>query len=618
MKPDLRNIDEVVGRYLPSAPEHETESAGARVLQRLRATTSETGRDDVLDALPVRPGPRWRRAYAATAAAVLVAVAIGAAIVWRPGDAIAVVETVDGSLHRIAGGRAEPARAGDRLEAGEPVRTDGRAWALLALADGSRVEVRSQSELSLDRAEDGIGIRLTTGSIIVNAARQGGGHLYVRTKDMTVSVVGTVFLVNAGENGSRVGVIEGEVRVRDGATETNLRPGEHVSTSPALARRPLTEEVAWSRRKDAYVAILAAFEKGMAETSGPLARLGVPAGASQSQAIQAAAPGRPQFEEASIRQCDPDNLPPPPAGARGGGANSFYMTPGRTYALCLTLATLIRTAYGYAPMDLEFMNTTENASSPRREAPMRFDAVYGLGVEDGRRVRGGPDWVRSDQYTIEAVANGPSDAATMRGPMLRELLERRFQLRVHVEAEQVPAYALTVAAGGFRIAPMRDGDCNGDGLNDAIRAERARLWDARGPVLITEAARLGIKPTCGTVYGDWNGSNMRTEHVAQAPGSVARTAGAALGTRVVDRTGITDRFIYAWEFAPDETTPAYFRDMGRERTGSRRPGFDGSSTLPSAPSIFAALEQQLGLTLEPIRVPREFIVIDRVERPAPN
>ena len=57
------------------------------------------------------------------------------------------------------------------------------------------------------------------------------------------------------------------------------------------------------------------------------------AGQAQRQSASA------RFEEASVRPCDPDNLPETLEGARGGGANSFRMTPGRTYALCMTLAT---------------------------------------------------------------------------------------------------------------------------------------------------------------------------------------------------------------------------------------------------------------------------------------
>ena len=105
---------------------------------------------------------------------------------------------------------------------------------MLKLADGSAIEMRSNSALRLHQANDGVQIHLDAGSVIVNAARQRTGHLYVKTRDMTVSVVGTVFLVNAEEEGSRVAVIEGEVRVQQGEIETKLRPGQQVTTNPAM------------------------------------------------------------------------------------------------------------------------------------------------------------------------------------------------------------------------------------------------------------------------------------------------------------------------------------------------------------------------------------------------
>jgi hypothetical protein len=83
---------------------------------------------------------------------------------------------------------------------------------------------------------------------------------------------------------------------------------------------------------------------------------------------------------------------------------------------------LIRTAYQYGPADLDFLQLAG------RGRGMNFNNVYGLGVEDGVRVRGGADWVRSERYTIDAVADGAVDAETMRGPMLKALLERPFQL----------------------------------------------------------------------------------------------------------------------------------------------------------------------------------------------
>ena len=124
----------------------------------------------------------------------------------------------------------------------------------VTLADHSSVEMRAHSEMTVDRASDGIRIDLKTGDIIVTAAKQRDGRLYVRTKDMTVAVDGTVFLANAGAQGSRVGVIEGEVRVREGDRETRLRPGGLVATSPVLAARTVRDDILWSRNATVHLA----------------------------------------------------------------------------------------------------------------------------------------------------------------------------------------------------------------------------------------------------------------------------------------------------------------------------------------------------------------------------
>jgi hypothetical protein len=87
---------------------------------------------------------------------------------------------------------------------------------------------------------------------------------------MTVAVEGTVFLVNAGADGSRVAVIEGEVRVREGARETRLRPGEEVATNPTIAQRPLAEDISWSRNKDVHLRILESFKTRVRADGGTL------------------------------------------------------------------------------------------------------------------------------------------------------------------------------------------------------------------------------------------------------------------------------------------------------------------------------------------------------------
>jgi uncharacterized protein (TIGR03435 family) len=597
MKPDRNALEKRLHQHLglfgsPSA--NQIDASRARVRERLRTEREAPVNDEPAEIRALHASHAWRAGLALAALAAVIALVIAAP--WKRIDSLGTVEAPDGSYRAI--------------EANAVLRSNDTGTTMVTLKDGSRIEMRAQSELSLERAADGIGIRLRTGGLVVNAARQ-HGHLYVYTKDMTVAVVGTMFVVNAEDSGSRVTVIEGEVRVRERQIETTLRPGQQVSTSAALASRPVKDVVGWSRNVDK---ILAAFDKGMAETAGRIAPF---AAGAQSASAAGPAPSergqsrdedaRLEFEEASIRQCDPDNLPVAPAGGRGGGANSFRMIPGRLNALCMTIATLIRTAYGYRAADLDF----EAGGKP---LPMEVGTVYGLGAEDGRRVRGGPDWVRSERYTIEAVAGTGvvPTAETMRGPMLRRLLEKRLQLNVHIETEQVPAFALTVAKGGLKVKPAGPGAC--EPLPG--REGAPLMWGYPGSVMTPPRTladvRRGQKPSCG-MWGGPNGPNMVVLGGDVPLESLILTLGFNLGgVRIIDRTGVTDRFNYVLEFVVDENAPGLpgaraFRARGAD-----------ASDVPPASTIFTALEEQLGLKLESTRAPREFILIDRVERPSAN
>jgi uncharacterized protein (TIGR03435 family) len=356
------------------------------------------------------------------------------------------------------------------------------------------------------------------------------------------------------------------------------------------------------------IAILETFMRGIARTSGelqpvkPEPRVALNP-LNQQQAVPnlppaPAAPAEPTFEEASIRPCDPDNLPPTPPGARGGGANSFQMSPGRTYALCMTLATLVRTAYGFAAYDDVLV------SRAGQRDDLALNTVYGLGAENGRRVRGGPDWVRSERYTIEAVASSMASAATMQHDMLRALLERRFQLRAHIESEQVPAFALTAARGGPKITPMIEGGCDTPPPPTPGRSN----FGARRSVA---ELRAGVKPWCGLGIFN-NPPNQELVGGGVTLEDFGSLLGATLGgVEVLDRVGNGRRFNLVLEFAIDDNAPGVGRRGAAPRDG-------GPPDAVRAPTIFTAIEEQLGLRLEPVQAPREFIVIDQVERPTAN
>jgi len=256
MKPNMRNIDEVMKRYLPSASDKQMDDSGVRVLRALhseldRAGSCATGERTVDSKPSSLPGRRLR--LLSLAAGLILVAFVG--IVWRNSRFVAVVQSADGSMSRTFEGEVRALHVGESLEPGEIIRSNGGGT--FVLSDGSSVEVRSQSEILFEPAGDGLRIRLGKGGVIVNAARQREGrHLYVQTKDVTVAVVGTVFLVNAEEEGSRVAVIEGEVRVKQGATETKLGPGEQVSTNAKMQSLPIKEEIGWSRQAEAHLALL--------------------------------------------------------------------------------------------------------------------------------------------------------------------------------------------------------------------------------------------------------------------------------------------------------------------------------------------------------------------------
>ena len=118
------------------------------------------------------------------------------------------------------------------------------------------IEMKDRSELYLTKNGKGTTIHLNRGSIVVEAAKQKDGQLFVESGDSLVSVTGTVFSVNNGTKGSRVSVIEGEVNLNHAGSDRVLRPGEQVTTNPSIATIPVKDEVAWSRNAGQYAAVL--------------------------------------------------------------------------------------------------------------------------------------------------------------------------------------------------------------------------------------------------------------------------------------------------------------------------------------------------------------------------
>ncbi len=271
-------------------------------------------------------------------------------------------------------------------------------------------------------------------------------------------------------------------------------------------------------------------------------------------AIPAQSPARPQFEVAAVKPCKSDHDNGPPS-------------PGRLNTACLTLKGLIQIAY--------------EVYAGGRFHPLDF--------RDFPPVEGGPRWVDSDRYEIIAKADGNASQAMMNGPLLEALLEDRFKLKMHHESREIPVYALTVARGRPKLRPLREGSCTT--FDFANRPAPPAPGEAL-PVL------------CGTISGRRSGSNQILDAHGMSLSEFCKLGVGLLGRPVIDRTGIAGKFDLHLEFAP-ANTPA-----------GRDPG--PASDDRSGPSIFTAIQEQLGLKLKPARGPGEFLVIDHVERPSEN
>jgi hypothetical protein len=153
--------------------------------------------------------------------------------------------------------RTPPLAAGQNLPEGVEIRTAKDSDALLRLADGSSVELRERSSLFTTASANDLTIRLGRGSVMVEAAKRRKGHLFVDTGDCRVAVTGTIFGVSAGVKGSRVSVVQGEVHVAQGSGETVLHRGDQTVTGAGMDPEPVRDDIAWSRNRDRYYALLA-------------------------------------------------------------------------------------------------------------------------------------------------------------------------------------------------------------------------------------------------------------------------------------------------------------------------------------------------------------------------
>ncbi len=240
----------------------------------------------------------------------------------------------------------------------------------------------------------------------------------------------------------------------------------------------------------------------------------------------------PLFETASIKMTE----------SKGGGSHSHENdTPGMLRG-AMTLKSYIMVAYNLKPF----------------------------------QVTGGPPWIDESTYEIVAKLESSAEAPPNAAPgelrnnsdrihaALRTLLAERFQLKIHHQSKEVPAYAMIVAKSGFKLQPDVTPGCsggtssNGNGVSQKLTA------------------------TC--------------IEMATFAGFLARR----MNTPVADQTHLQGRYSFTLESTPDDLKNS------------------ASADQPALPSLFTVLQERLGLKLETTKASADIIVVDGAERPSEN
>jgi len=215
--------------------------------------------------------------------------------------------------------------------------------------------------------------------------------------------------------------------------------------------------------------------------------------------------------------------------------------------------------------------------------PLRFLIRQAYRVPESR-IFGGPSWIAVDRFDIAATAP-PQTTSDQNRQMLRALLADRFALITHTETRELPTYVLRVVRGE-RLGPglrRSDTDCTGQGsrmLNGRVQCG----------ILVSQAPGSASLRGGGTSIAD-----------------IARMLGDFLDRPLVDETGLAGVFDFELQFTADRSAVP----------GAVVPGGLAASSSPDeVPSIFTALQEQLGLKLEPSPGLVDVLVVDRAERPA--
>ena len=200
------------------------------------------------------------------------------------------------------------------------------------------------------------------------------------------------------------------------------------------------------------------------------------------------------------------------------------------------------------------------------------------GVHHFWLIQGGPSWFSSEEFDIQAKAGsaanqelrglGPDQGAAVKHRMIQALLADRFKLALHRETKALPGYALVIGQKGPKLQEVKPGEAKPSGT--------------QGP---------GEGPSIRLAPGQLSGQRMPTAELAELLSD-------RLDCVVLDRTGLTGDYNFTLQWTPIQS--------------------EAHMLNASEPSLFAAIQEQLGLKLEPAKNPVEVLVVDHIEKPSLN
>jgi uncharacterized protein (TIGR03435 family) len=232
------------------------------------------------------------------------------------------------------------------------------------------------------------------------------------------------------------------------------------------------------------------------------------------------------------------------------------------------------------------------------------------GIDDGQII-GAPAWISSDEYEIQARIDSitadhlsklnDDQRKLAQQHMFQALLSDRFKLALHREAKEMPIYSLVIAKHGSKLHDANPDDAYVNGV-------RGPDGDAMGPGIVSYSMRIGYVQMIGQAAPLgvllWRLSQKAEE--------------LDLGRKIVDNTGLTGKYDFKLDFKVPYPRGAGQTPMFGETDGGKQEMDSGTAAETSQSSLFNAIQDQLGLKLEPTTGPVETVTIDHVEKPSEN